>query len=86
LVGCAGFIGGALVERGDTVIVATRPGTTAGKTSQLGSALFGPLLSGKQVRVFGSPTEPNSPTGSPRSRAFGERALPEIIASYRNDG
>ena len=42
----AGFIGGTLVERGDTDIVATRSGTAPGKTSKLGSALFGTLVSG----------------------------------------
>ncbi|TFD72841.1 NAD-dependent epimerase/dehydratase family protein [Cryobacterium fucosi] len=35
-------------------------GPGAGKSSQLGSAFFGPLLAGKTARIFGSATEPHS--------------------------
>jgi nucleoside-diphosphate-sugar epimerase len=54
----------AAQERGDINVVEVRAsdyfGPGAGRTSQLGSAFFGPVVAGKRVRVFGSPTEPHS--------------------------
>jgi len=54
----------AAQKRGEIEVVEVRAsdyfGPAAGKTSQLGSAFFGPLIAGKKVRVFGSPTVPHS--------------------------
>lgn len=54
----------AAQERGDINVVEVRAsdyfGPAAGKTSQLGSAFFGPVIAGKRARVFGSPVEPHS--------------------------
>ena len=54
----------AAQERGDINVVEVRAsdyfGPAAGKTSQLGSAFFGPVIAGKRARAFGSPDEPHS--------------------------
>jgi len=54
----------AAQKRGEIEVVEVRAsdyfGPAAGRTSQLGYTFFGPLLAGKRVRVFGSPTEPHS--------------------------
>ncbi|TFB90815.1 NAD-dependent epimerase/dehydratase family protein [Cryobacterium algoricola] len=54
----------AAAKRGEIQVVEVRAsdyfGPGAGKTSQLGSAFFGPLIAGKTARVFGSPDAAHS--------------------------